>query len=113
MLASVLQVRYVGEREMPERMTAEHLRTEERVIDEVVTSPCSPLQCGGGNCGPTSRTMGNGKQYKPMLLLVAVCISSVIFFGLYLGFRMPSPTMSVASASVSVYTCVCNQSALH
>ena len=68
-----MQVRYVGEREVPERMTAEHLRTEERVIEEVVTSPCSPLQCGGGNCGPTSRTMGNGESHSSTNPLEAPC----------------------------------------
>lgn len=54
-----MQVRYVGEREVPERMSTEHLRTEERVIEETVTSPCSPLECNG--CVPTNRGVaGNG-----------------------------------------------------
>lgn len=54
-----MQVRYVGEREVPERMSTEHLRTEERVIEETVTSPCSPLECNG--CVPTGRGVaGNG-----------------------------------------------------
>lgn len=54
-----MQVRYVGEREVPERMSTEHLRTEERVVEETVTSPCSPLQCNG--CVPTTRGVaGNG-----------------------------------------------------
>ncbi|KAL3142378.1 hypothetical protein ABBQ38_002714 [Trebouxia sp. C0009 RCD-2024] len=55
----VNEVRYVGEREVPERMSTEHLRTEERVIEETVTSPCSPLECNG--CVPTNRGVaGNG-----------------------------------------------------
>ena len=54
-----IQVRYVGEREVPERMSTEHLRTEERVVEETVTSPCSPLECNG--CVPTTRGVaGNG-----------------------------------------------------
>lgn len=54
-----MQVRYVGEREVPERMSTEHLRTEERVVEETVTSPCSPLECNG--CVPTTRGVtGNG-----------------------------------------------------
>ncbi len=55
-----MQVRYVGEREVPERMSTEHLRTEERVVEETVTSPCSPMECGGG-CVPVNRGVsGNG-----------------------------------------------------
>ena len=53
-----LQVRYVGEREVPEAMSTEHLRTEERVVEETVTSPCSPMECGG--CVPTMRGAANG-----------------------------------------------------
>lgn len=54
-----MQVRYVGEREVPERMSTEHLRTEERVVEETVTSPCSPLECNGSV--PTTRGVaGNG-----------------------------------------------------
>ncbi len=57
---SVVQVRYVGEREVPERMSTEHLRTEERVVEETVTSPCSPMECGGG-CVPVNHGVsGNG-----------------------------------------------------
>ncbi len=56
----VVQVRYVGEREVPERMSTEHLRTEERVVEETVTSPCSPMECAGG-CVPLNRGVsGNG-----------------------------------------------------
>jgi len=54
----------VGEREVPERMSTEHLRTEERVVEEVVTSPCSPLECNG--CVPTNRDLaGNGVRLYP------------------------------------------------
>ncbi|KAA6429130.1 MAG: hypothetical protein FRX49_01239 [Trebouxia sp. A1-2] len=53
----VNEVRYVGEREVPERMSTEHLRTEERVVEETVTSPCSPMECGGG-CVPVNRGVG-------------------------------------------------------
>lgn len=62
-----VQVRYVGEREVPERMSMEHLRTEERVVEETVTSPCSPLECGG--CVPTNR--GNG--VRPRFMHVLYC----------------------------------------
>ena len=48
----------MGEREVPEAMSTEHLRTEERVVEETVTSPCSPMECNG--CVPTMRGAGNG-----------------------------------------------------
>ena len=57
----------MGEREVPERMSTEHLRTEERVVEETVTSPCSPLECNG--CVPTSHGVsGNGVS-----LLLTTC----------------------------------------
>ena len=70
----LVQVRYVGEREVPERMSTEHLRTEERVVEETVTSPCSPLECNG--CVPTGRAVaGNG--VSPLLTtLAAACLST-------------------------------------
>ena len=62
-----VQVRYVGEREVPERMSTKHLRTEERVVEEAVTSPCSPLECNG--CVPTRRgDAGNGVSILPNVL---------------------------------------------
>ena len=58
----------MGEREVPERMSTEHLRTEERVVEETVTSPCSPLECNG--CMPTSHGVaGNGVSILLLLLL--------------------------------------------
>ena len=77
--ACVLQVRYVGEREVPERMSTEHLRTEERVVEETVTSPCSPLECNG--CVPTSRGVaGNGVS---SLLSTSAVACPPIYTGLY------------------------------
>ena len=67
----------MGEREVPERMSTEHLRTEERVVEETVTSPCSPLECNG--CVPIGRGVsGNGVS----LLLNYLCTH------FYLGFRV-------------------------
>ena len=61
----------MGEREVPERMSSEHLRTEERVVEETVTSPCSPLECNG--CVPTSRGVaGNG--VSPTLHYLCCCL---------------------------------------
>ena len=63
----MVQVRYVGEREVPEAMSTEHLRTEERVVEETVTSPCSPLECNG--CVPSMRgAAGNGVSPLPLCL---------------------------------------------
>ena len=67
-----LQVRYVGEREVPEAMSTEHLRTEERIVEETVTSPCSPLECNG--CVPTTRGVaGNGVSLPSPVFVCLEC----------------------------------------
>ena len=70
----LLQVRYVGEREVPERMSTEHLRTEERVVEETVTSPCSPLECNG--CVPTSRGVAGNGVRALLTTFAAACLST-------------------------------------
>jgi hypothetical protein len=68
-------VRYVGEREVPERMSTEHLRTEERVVEETVTSPCSPMECAGG-CVPVNRGVaGNGVSLSSHHSLFVFCVA--------------------------------------
>ena len=72
----------MGEREVPEQMSTEHLRTEERVIEETVTSPCSPLQCNG--CGPTPRAVsGNGVSIAALLIPQFMSYNAITLFVLY------------------------------
>eukprot|EP00891_Asterochloris_glomerata_P005557 jgi/Astpho2/5557/Aster-x0687 len=60
----VTEVRYVGERELPDRLSMEHLKTEERVVEETHTAPCSPFNCGdcaGGQQAYAANTVGPRK----------------------------------------------------
>ena len=54
----------MGERELPDRLSMEHLKTEERVVEETHTAPCSPFNCGdcaGGQQAYAANTVGPRK----------------------------------------------------
>ena len=76
-----LQVRYVGERELPDRLSMEHLKTEERVVEETHTAPCSPFNCGdctGGQPAYAANTVGPRKaNFAPPARWAGVVISAI------------------------------------
>ena len=82
----------MGERELPDRLSMEHLKTEERVVDETHTAPCSPFNCGdcaGGQQAYAANTVGPRKANfaPPARWAGAVMPGGVPFSNTFLAWR--------------------------